>query len=48
MRDFVAGRDGFAGNHPQAVWCLLMLELFLRAPSGAAKAPPRAAAVIQA
>ena len=48
VRDFVAGRDGFAGNHPQAVWCLLMLELFLRAPSGAAKAPPRPAAVIQA
>lgn len=32
VRDFVAGRDGFAGNRPQAVWCLLMLELFLRAP----------------
>lgn len=27
---FVAGTDGFAGNHPQAVWALLMLELFLR------------------
>jgi len=48
VRDFVAGRDSFAGNHAQAVWCLLMLELFLRAPSVATKTPPPAAAVIQA
>jgi len=48
VREFVAGRDAFAGNRAQAVWCLLMLELFLRAPSVATKAPPPAAAVIQA
>jgi asparagine synthase (glutamine-hydrolysing) len=33
VRDFVTGRDSFVGNRAQAVWCLLMLELFLRAPS---------------
>jgi asparagine synthase (glutamine-hydrolysing) len=33
VQDFVMGRDGFVGNRAQAVWCLLMLELFLRAPS---------------
>jgi asparagine synthase (glutamine-hydrolysing) len=33
VRAFVTGRDGFAGNRAQAVWCLLMLELFLRAAS---------------
>ncbi len=32
---FVAGKDGFAGNRAQAVWCLLVLELFLRAPQPA-------------
>jgi asparagine synthase (glutamine-hydrolysing) len=32
VRALVAGRDEFAGNHAQAVWCLLMLELFLRTP----------------
>ena len=30
IRDFVRGDDGFLGNRPQAVWCLLMLEIFLR------------------
>lgn len=38
IRTFVEGKDGFAGNRPQAVWLLLMLEFFLRAP-----APERAA-----
>jgi asparagine synthase (glutamine-hydrolysing) len=33
VRAFVTGRDGFAGNRAQAVWCLLMLELFLRGAS---------------
>jgi asparagine synthase (glutamine-hydrolysing) len=34
VRALVEGRDDFAGNRAQAVWCLLMLELFLRAPVG--------------
>lgn len=33
LRDFVLGRDGFVGNRAQVVWSLLMLELFLRAPT---------------
>jgi asparagine synthase (glutamine-hydrolysing) len=33
IRAFVRGESAFAGNRPQAVWCLLMLELFLRAPT---------------
>jgi asparagine synthase (glutamine-hydrolysing) len=33
LRDFVTGADSFAGNRPQSVWTLLMLELFLRAPT---------------
>jgi asparagine synthase (glutamine-hydrolysing) len=33
VRALVGGRDDFAGNRAQAVWCLLMLELFLRAPA---------------
>jgi asparagine synthase (glutamine-hydrolysing) len=33
LRHFVEASDGFSGNRPQAVWCLLMLEIFLRAPS---------------
>ncbi len=37
VRAFVTGRDGFAGNRAQAVWCLLMLELFLRAASPEAR-----------
>lgn len=28
----VTGRDAFAGNRANTIWCLLMLELFLRAP----------------
>ena len=39
VRAFVAGRDGFAGNRAQAVWCLLMLELFLRAPAVVSSPP---------
>ena len=35
VRKFVLGQDEFAGNRPQAVWALLMLELFLRAPTPA-------------
>lgn len=31
LRPFIQGRDDFPGNRPQAVWALLMLELFLRA-----------------
>ena len=27
---FVRGEDDFPGNRPQAVWALLMLEIFLR------------------
>jgi len=30
IHDFVRGKDDFAGNRAQAVWSLLMLELFLR------------------
>lgn len=30
IRDFVLGDDGFLGNRVQAVWSLLMLEVFLR------------------
>jgi asparagine synthase (glutamine-hydrolysing) len=30
LRAFVSGTDAFAGNRPQAIWALLMLELFLR------------------
>jgi asparagine synthase (glutamine-hydrolysing) len=30
VRRFVEGRDAFRGNRAQAVWCLLVLELFLR------------------
>ena len=30
IRDFITGRDHFAGNRASAVWTLLMLELFLR------------------
>lgn len=48
VRDFVTGRDGFAGNHSQAVWCLLMLELFLRAPSAADRTPSPPEAVAHA
>ena len=48
VRNFIARRDGFAGNHSQAVWCLLMLELFLRAPSGAGRTPSTPAAVVHA
>ena len=33
LRQFVEGSDRFSGNRAQAVWCLLMLEIFLRAPS---------------
>jgi asparagine synthase (glutamine-hydrolysing) len=40
VRELVLGRDGFAGNRAQAVWCLLMLELFLRAPAVSSAAPP--------
>jgi asparagine synthase (glutamine-hydrolysing) len=32
VRAFVTGADNFAGNRPQSIWTLLMLELFLRAP----------------
>ncbi len=35
IRDFVLGKDDFAGNRPQAIWALLMLELFLRRPAPA-------------
>ena len=48
VREFVAGRDSFRGNRAQAVWCLLMLELFLRAPAVATNAPPLPAAAIHA
>ena len=27
---FIRGQDDFRGNRPQAVWALLMLDLFLR------------------
>jgi asparagine synthase (glutamine-hydrolysing) len=30
VRAFVRGRDSFRGNRAQAVWCFLVLELFLR------------------
>ena len=33
VRALVSGLDDFSGNRAQAVWCLLMLELFLRAPA---------------
>ena len=42
IRSLVRGEDDFAGNRPQVVWSLLMLELFLRAP-GPAPAVPRVA-----
>jgi asparagine synthase (glutamine-hydrolysing) len=42
IRRFVTGRDGFSGNHAQAVWCLLMLELFLRSPAPPAAGAPAA------
>jgi len=48
VRAFVTGRDGFAGNHSQAVWCMLMLELFLRAPSAPARTPSSAEAAARA
>ena len=35
MRNFVQSPNGFAGNHALAVWCLLVLEVFLRAPTPA-------------
>lgn len=39
VRALVSGRDEFAGNRAQAVWCLLMLELFLRAPARSSDYP---------
>ncbi|MCH7491220.1 MAG: asparagine synthase (glutamine-hydrolyzing) [Gemmatimonadetes bacterium] len=33
LRKFIDGLDDFAGNRPQVIWCLLMLEIFLRAPT---------------
>ena len=33
IRQFVQGKDAFQGNRAQAVWALLMLEMFLRAPT---------------
>jgi asparagine synthase (glutamine-hydrolysing) len=30
VRSFVLGKDAFEGNRPQAVWAMLMLEIFLR------------------
>jgi asparagine synthase (glutamine-hydrolysing) len=46
LRAFVDGQDAFAGNRPQSVWTLLMLELFLRAkpPETAASSAPRTGA----
>lgn len=38
LRNFVERKSDFAGNYPQTMWALLMLELFLRAPQ-----PSRAA-----
>jgi asparagine synthase (glutamine-hydrolysing) len=35
VHNFVLGKDDFAGNRPQAIWALLMLELFLRTPAPA-------------
>lgn len=35
LHQFVTGSDDFVGNRAQAVWCLLMLEIFLRAPTPA-------------
>lgn len=35
LTSLVSGRTPFAGNRPQAIWALLMLELFLRAPAPA-------------
>jgi hypothetical protein len=35
IEGLVRGTDGFPGNWSGAVWALLMLELFLRAPSPA-------------
>jgi asparagine synthase (glutamine-hydrolysing) len=32
LRSFVSGNPAFAGNYPQTMWALLMLEIFLRAP----------------
>jgi asparagine synthase (glutamine-hydrolysing) len=32
IRDFVRGDDDFPGNRAQTIWCMLMLEIFLRAP----------------
>lgn len=30
LKSLIAGTDRFSGNHPQLVWCLLVLEVFLR------------------
>jgi asparagine synthase (glutamine-hydrolysing) len=38
IRRLIEGGDRFSGNRAQTVWCLLVLELFLRAPT-----PSRAA-----
>jgi len=38
VRNLVAKKDGFDGNYDRTLWSLLMLELFLRAPT-----PPSAA-----
>jgi hypothetical protein len=38
IKALVTKGDGFVGNYDRAVWSLLMLELFLRAPT------PRSAA----
>jgi asparagine synthase (glutamine-hydrolysing) len=32
LRAFINGEAKFAGNYPQTMWALLMLEIFLRAP----------------
>jgi asparagine synthase (glutamine-hydrolysing) len=42
VRGFVQGHDAFAGNRPQAIWCLLMLELYLRAPTPPSAPTPSA------
>lgn len=40
IRALVRGTDAFAGNRPQVIWSLLMLELFLRSPTpGSAVSP---------
>ncbi len=33
VQRLVTKRDGFSGNYERVVWGLLMLELFLRAPT---------------